>query len=66
VTPLERLGIDDRTRRDELSEQRVIRGELSEQAIAQPVEPACRALVDAAYRAGSRDNISAIVVRVCG
>jgi serine/threonine protein phosphatase PrpC len=34
--------------------------------LALPAEPACRALVDAAYRAGSRDNISAIVVRVCG
>jgi len=30
-----------------------------------PVEQACRALVDAAYAAGSRDNISAIVVRCC-
>jgi serine/threonine protein phosphatase PrpC len=30
-----------------------------------PVERACHALVDAAYEAGSRDNISAIVVRVC-
>lgn len=29
-----------------------------------PAEEACRALVDAAYAAGSRDNISAIVVRV--
>jgi PPM family protein phosphatase len=29
-----------------------------------PAEQACRALVDAAYAAGSRDNISAIVVRV--
>lgn len=29
-----------------------------------PAEEACRALVDAAYVAGSRDNISAIVVRV--
>jgi serine/threonine protein phosphatase PrpC len=29
-----------------------------------PAERACRALVDAAYAAGSRDNISAIVVRV--
>ncbi|HEY5945578.1 MAG TPA: protein phosphatase 2C domain-containing protein [Kofleriaceae bacterium] len=29
-----------------------------------PAEIACRALVDAAYAAGSRDNISAIVVRV--
>ena len=28
-------------------------------------EDACRALIDAAYAAGSRDNISAIVVRVC-
>lgn len=28
-------------------------------------ELACRALVDAAYAAGSRDNISAIVVRAC-
>ena len=28
-----------------------------------PAEQACRALVDAAYEAGSRDNISAIVVR---
>jgi serine/threonine protein phosphatase PrpC len=33
--------------------------------LAQPAEPACRALVDAAYAAGSRDNISAVVVRVC-
>jgi PPM family protein phosphatase len=33
--------------------------------LAQPAEPACRALVDAAYDAGSRDNISAVVVRVC-
>jgi len=32
--------------------------------LAQPVEIACRALVDAAYRAGSRDNISAVVVRI--
>jgi len=31
--------------------------------LARPVEQACRALVDAAYEAGSRDNISAIVVR---
>jgi serine/threonine protein phosphatase PrpC len=28
-------------------------------------EDACRALIDAAYAAGSRDNISAIVVRAC-
>ena len=32
--------------------------------LAEPAEPACRALVDAAYAAGSHDNISAIVVRV--
>lgn len=31
--------------------------------LARPAEQACRALVDAAYVAGSRDNISAIVVR---
>jgi PPM family protein phosphatase len=31
--------------------------------LALPAEAACRALVDAAYEAGSRDNISAIVVR---
>jgi serine/threonine protein phosphatase PrpC len=31
--------------------------------LARPAEQACRALVDAAYEAGSRDNISAIVVR---
>ena len=41
---------------------------LARDAIAQllelPAEAACRALVDAAYAAGSRDNISAIVVRV--
>ena len=30
-----------------------------------PAEAACRALIDAAFEAGSRDNISAIVVR-CG
>jgi serine/threonine protein phosphatase PrpC len=29
-----------------------------------PAETACRALIDAAYLAGSRDNISAIVVRL--
>jgi serine/threonine protein phosphatase PrpC len=34
--------------------------------LAAPAEAACRALVDAAYAAGSRDNISAVVVRVCG
>lgn len=33
--------------------------------LALPAEAACRALVDAAYAAGSRDNISAIVVRAC-
>lgn len=32
--------------------------------LAQPAEAACRALIDAAYAGGSRDNISAIVVRV--
>jgi PPM family protein phosphatase len=32
--------------------------------LAAPAEVACRTLVDAAYAAGSRDNISAIVVRV--
>jgi serine/threonine protein phosphatase PrpC len=32
--------------------------------LAAPAELACRALVDAAYAAGSRDNISAVVVRV--
>ncbi len=35
------------------------------QLLAAPAELACRALVDAAYTAGSRDNISAIVVRAC-
>jgi serine/threonine protein phosphatase PrpC len=30
-----------------------------------PPELACRTLVDAAYAAGSRDNISAVVVRAC-
>lgn len=35
------------------------------QLLALPAEDACRALVDEAYAAGSRDNISAIVVRVC-
>lgn len=34
--------------------------------LAQPAEAACHALIDAAYRAGSRDNISAVVVRVAG
>ncbi|MCX5746202.1 MAG: protein phosphatase 2C domain-containing protein [Proteobacteria bacterium] len=33
--------------------------------LAAPVEVACTSLVDAAYAAGSRDNISAIVVRIC-
>jgi serine/threonine protein phosphatase PrpC len=32
--------------------------------LAAPPETACHALVDAAYAAGSRDNISAVVVRV--
>ena len=42
---------------------------LSEQTIAALLdgepEDACRQLIDAAYAAGSRDNISAIVVRAC-
>lgn len=33
-------------------------------ALARPAAIACRALVDAAYAAGSKDNISAVVVRV--
>jgi serine/threonine protein phosphatase PrpC len=33
--------------------------------LALPPERACRMLVDTAFEAGSRDNISAIVVRVC-
>ncbi len=33
-------------------------------ALARPAAVACRALVDAAYAAGSKDNISAVVVRV--
>jgi len=32
--------------------------------LAAPAELACRALVEAAYAAGSRDNISAVVVRI--
>lgn len=35
-------------------------------ALAHPAATACRALVDAAYAAGSKDNISAVVVRVLG
>lgn len=35
-------------------------------ALARPAAEACRALVDAAYQGGSKDNISAVVVRVCG
>jgi serine/threonine protein phosphatase PrpC len=31
--------------------------------LALPPRDACHALIDAAYRAGSRDNISAVVVR---
>jgi PPM family protein phosphatase len=34
--------------------------------LEEPVEAACRALVAAAYAAGSRDNISVIVVRAIG
>ena len=35
-------------------------------ALAHSAATACRALVDAAYAAGSKDNISAVVVRVLG
>jgi serine/threonine protein phosphatase PrpC len=48
---------------DGLSE--VLAPERIAKLLAQPAEAACRALVDAAYEAGSRDNISAIVVRAC-
>lgn len=47
---------------DGLSE--VLAPEAIAQRLAAPAELACRALVDAAYAAGSRDNISAVVVRV--
>jgi serine/threonine protein phosphatase PrpC len=46
---------------DGLSE--VLEPEHMAMMLEQPPEQACRALVDAAYVAGSRDNISAIVVR---
>lgn len=46
---------------DGLSE--VLAPERIAELLAAPAEIACRALVDAAYAAGSRDNISAIVVR---
>ncbi len=48
---------------DGLSE--VLSPERIAELLAAPAEIACRALVDAAYLAGSRDNISAIVVRAC-
>lgn len=48
---------------DGLSE--VLSPEHIAELLAAPAEIACRALVDAAYAAGSRDNISAIVVRAC-
>ena len=35
-------------------------------ALVRPAAEACRALVEEAYRSGSKDNISAVVVRVCG
>jgi serine/threonine protein phosphatase PrpC len=47
---------------DGLSE--VLTGAQIAALLAAPVEPACHALVEAAYAAGSRDNISAVVVRV--
>jgi serine/threonine protein phosphatase PrpC len=47
---------------DGLSE--VLASEQIAAMLAAPAEAACRALVDAAYAAGSRDNISAVVVRV--
>src|SRR5260221_257144 len=48
---------------DGLSE--VLDGARIAELLALPAEAACRALVDAAFDAGSRDNISAVVVRVC-
>jgi serine/threonine protein phosphatase PrpC len=48
---------------DGLSE--VLSPERIAELLSAPAEIACRALVDAAYAAGSRDNISAIVVRAC-
>lgn len=48
---------------DGLSE--VLAPERIAELLSAPAELACRALVDAAYEAGSRDNISAIVVRAC-
>jgi serine/threonine protein phosphatase PrpC len=47
---------------DGLSE--VLTDEVIAAALARPAAAACRALVDAAYQAGSTDNISAVVVRV--
>jgi serine/threonine protein phosphatase PrpC len=48
---------------DGLSE--VLAPERIAELLAAPAEIACRALVEAAYANGSRDNISAIVVRAC-
>jgi serine/threonine protein phosphatase PrpC len=48
---------------DGLSE--VLAPERIAELLLAPAEIACRALVEAAYVAGSRDNISAIVVRAC-
>ncbi|MFN0246310.1 MAG: PP2C family protein-serine/threonine phosphatase [Kofleriaceae bacterium] len=48
---------------DGLSE--VLAPERIAELLSAPAEIACRALVDAAYVGGSRDNISAIVVRAC-
>ncbi|MGE0402926.1 MAG: PP2C family serine/threonine-protein phosphatase [Kofleriaceae bacterium] len=48
---------------DGLSE--VLPPERIAELLSAPAEIACRALVEAAYVAGSRDNISAIVVRAC-
>jgi serine/threonine protein phosphatase PrpC len=47
---------------DGLSE--VLEAEQIAALLAAPAEAACRALVDAAFAAGSRDNISVVVVRV--
>ena len=49
---------------DGLSE--VLADQVIAAALARPAAAACRALVAAAYQAGSTDNISAVVVRVLG
>ena len=58
-----------RGRRLSAVQRRAVRGarrrRRSRRCSTLPAEAACRALVDAAYEAGSRDNISAIVVRAC-